>query len=129
MFRLRDISIRNKLILMQVFTSFVVLGVFVMVFIAADIKAYKKRKADNMLSLAQVTGINSLSTLQFQDADAANQILSELHNGAPEIIHAVILDQDEKIFARYSKPGADSFFIYPLLCGIIILYILITGFL
>ena len=75
LFRLRNISIRNKLVLMQVFTSVLVLGIVFAFFVVADIRSYKLRKAENTISLAQVVGINSLSTLQFQDNEAATHIL------------------------------------------------------
>jgi signal transduction histidine kinase len=103
--KLNDISIRNKLILMQVFTSVLVLGIVFTVFVITDINSYKQRKIDTMISLAQVVGTNNISTLQFQDDDAAKQILLELHNVSPEIIQAGILDKNGHLFATYSKPG------------------------
>ena len=62
-----------------------------------------------MMSLAQVIGTNSISTLQFDDPDAATQMLEDLHNVSPEIIHATIFNNEGEIFAHYSKPGLDSF--------------------
>jgi signal transduction histidine kinase len=115
MLSLRDISIKNKLILMQVFTSLLVLSIVFGVFIFTDISSYKQRKMDSIVSLAQLIGTNSVPTLQFDDPDAASQMLQDLHNVSPEIIHASILDNNGEIFARYSKPGADSFRITDLL--------------
>lgn len=106
MFNLRDISIRNKLILLLVFTSVLVLGIFFTVFIITDIRSYKQRKVDSMISLAQVVASNSASTLQFQDQETASNILLGLHNGDPEIVQASILDSNGNIFAGYIKPGA-----------------------
>ena len=54
-----------------------------------------------------VIGTNSISTIQFQDNDAATQILSELQNVAPRYVHAAIMDRTGN-FALYSKPGADG---------------------
>ena len=96
---------------MQVFTSVLVLGIVFTVFIITDITAYKQRKVDSMISLAQVIGTNSISTLQFEDEDAAKQILSELDNVAPEISSAGIVDKNGKIFASYAKGGKDKFHI------------------
>jgi signal transduction histidine kinase len=93
---------------MQVFTSVLVLGIFFSVFIITDIRDYKQRKVDDMTGLAQVLGTNSISTLQFEDNEAAGKILSELHNVAPEIVHAAIIDKKGKLFASYAKTGADS---------------------
>lgn len=93
----------------QVFTSVLVLGIFFTVFIITDIRAYKQRKVDTMISLAQVLGANNVSTLQFQDNEEASRILSELRNVAPEIVHAGLIDKQEHLFASYAKTGADSF--------------------
>ena len=94
---------------MLVFTSVLVLGIFFTVFIITDVRFYKQRKVNSMISLAQVIGSNSISTLQFQNNEAAKGILSELHNVAPEIVHAAIIDKQGKIFASYSKDGYQAF--------------------
>ncbi|MFT3682110.1 MAG: ATP-binding protein [Ferruginibacter sp.] len=106
---INNISIRNKLVLMQVFTSILVLSIFFAAFIITDIRDYKQRKVASMLSLAQVIGTNSIPTLEFQDDEAARNILLELKNVAPEITHAAITDKNGKIFASYSKTGEQSF--------------------
>ncbi|MES1224888.1 MAG: ATP-binding protein [Bacteroidota bacterium] len=111
MIRLNDISIRNKLILMQVFTSLMVLGIFSAVYIITDIRFYKQRKAESMISLARVTGINSLSTLQFDDNETANGILAELQKNVPEIVYAAIFDKQGNLFASSLRSGLDSSFI------------------
>ena len=103
--KLNNLSIRNKLVLMQMFTSVLVLGIVFTVFIITDINGYKQRKIDSMISLAQVVGANNISTLQFEDVDAARQILEELHNVSPEIIQASILDKKGNFFATYSRSG------------------------
>jgi signal transduction histidine kinase len=94
---------------MQVFTSVLVLGILFGVFVITDVKSYKQRKVDAMISLAHVIGVNSISTIRFQDNDAAKSILSELQSVAPEIVHANIEDKNGILFASYQKPGADSF--------------------
>jgi len=115
LFKLRDISIRNKLVMIQVFTSVIVLGIFFAVYVVTDVRSYKERKADSMLSLAQVIGTNSISTLEFFDNETAKQILSGLHNVAPEITYAAITDSSGKLFASYSKTTPDSVSIPPAL--------------
>ena len=103
--KLNNVSIRNKLILMQVFTSVLVLSIVFTVFVITDINGYKQRKVDSMISLAQVVGSNNISTLRFQDADAATDILAELHAVSPEIIRASILDDRGNLFSTYSRSG------------------------
>jgi signal transduction histidine kinase len=114
LFRLRNISIRGKLILMQVFTSVIVLGLCFAAFVVSHIKDYKERKVNSMTSLAKVIGANSISTFQFKDNDYAEQILDDLQQVSPEVLNACILDKQQNIFATYTKPGANSFhFILP----------------
>lgn len=108
MFKLNDLSIRNKLIVMQVFTSVVVFGIVFGVFIITDVNSYKQRKVDSMISLAQVIGANNISSIQFQDPEAATNALKELETVAPEITHAEIKNKDGQVFADYSKIG-DTF--------------------
>ncbi|MES2430264.1 MAG: ATP-binding protein [Bacteroidota bacterium] len=96
---------------MQMFTSVLVLSIVFAVFVITDINSYKERKVKSVKSIAQVVGTNSISTLQFQDEDAAKEILSELHNVAPEIINAAILDKNGNLFASYNRPGSDTFII------------------
>lgn len=117
MFKLKDISIRNKLVLMLVFTSVLVLVVFFTVFIISDVRIYRQRKVNTMLSMAQVIGDNSVAPIQFGDNEAAKDILSGLQEVSPELIHAVILDKKGKTFASYSKPGAGPLNIPPSMAG------------
>jgi len=93
---------------MQVFTSVLVLGLCFAFFVITHIRDYKQRKADSMIGLAQVIGTNSASAIQFQDNDAGKEILSDLRKVAPEVLNAEIVDKQGKVFASYSKPGADT---------------------
>lgn len=93
---------------MQVTTSVIVLSIFAGVFILTDIKDYKERKSKSTATLAHVIGVNSIPTILFQDNESANEILAELKNSSPDIIHAMITDTLGKIFASYSRKGADT---------------------
>ena len=114
---IHDISIRNKLILMQVFTSLLVLSIVFTVFVVTDINGYKQRKVDDMIGLAKVVGTNSVSILQFKDQDAGDLTLSQLNNISPEIVHSVILDNTGNVFASFIKPGTYAFVIRDILKG------------
>jgi signal transduction histidine kinase len=94
---------------MQVFTSVIVLGLCFAAFIITDIRGYKERKINSMISLANVVGTNSVSALEFLDNDAAQDILSNLKKVSPEIVHATILDKKGNIFATYSRTASDTF--------------------
>lgn len=109
MISIRNISIRNKLVLMQVFTSVLVLGIFLVAFIITDIRSYKERRVKSLTSLAHVVGLNSESALFFQFQDEAREILQDLKNVLPEIVYADIVDAKGNTFASYKSPRADSF--------------------
>ncbi|MEO8568612.1 MAG: ATP-binding protein [Ginsengibacter sp.] len=94
---------------MQVFTSVIVLGLCFTVFVISHINDYKKRKAESMISLAQVIGSTCISAIQFHDGDAAKQILADLQKVSPEVLNAAILDKQNNVFASYTKPQADTF--------------------
>src|SRR5438309_319810 len=107
MFNLRNISIKVKLVLMQVLISFIVLGVFFTVFVLTDIKGYKERKQRSMSTIAQVISSSSISALQFADNTSAAGILSELKVQG-DIQNAAIVDKRGKLFASYNRQGKDS---------------------
>ena len=108
MITLRNISIRDKLVLIQVLTSLLVLGVFFTGFIVTDIKDYKQRKVVSVQSIAKLLAANNISTLQFQDAGEAQKVLAQLRSIAPDIVQAYIVNKDDKLFARYSKDPFDT---------------------
>ncbi len=61
-----------------------------------------------MVNLAQVIATNSVSTIRFQDNEAARNILSELLNVVPDIDHAAIFDSSGRLFASYDKQGVEK---------------------
>jgi PAS domain S-box-containing protein len=105
MMNLRNISIKNKLVLMQVFTSAFVLGLCITAFVLIDIKGFKDRKIISSIAIAQVVGFNSVSALEFLDNAAAKKILSEL-KVQNDILNASILDKKGTVFASYTKSGS-----------------------
>ncbi|HLX91307.1 MAG TPA: ATP-binding protein, partial [Puia sp.] len=60
------------------------------------------------VNLAQVIATNSVSTIRFQDNEAARNILSELLNVVPDIDHAAIFDSSGRLFASYDKQGVEK---------------------
>ncbi|HLI94089.1 MAG TPA: ATP-binding protein [Puia sp.] len=105
---LNNISIRNKLVLMQVFTSILVLGIFATVYIVTEINNFKSRKANDIRSVAAVIAQNSASSLQFQDDETARQMLAELRSVTPDISFSAILDQHRQVFAAVGRKDADT---------------------
>src|SRR5690606_15963365 len=108
MISIHNISIKNKLITMQVFISVVVLGLSTIAFIVTDIKGYKERRAKSMEAISEVLGSNVVSALHFSDNQTAERILADL-SVAPAVLNAAILDENGEVFASYTKQGADDF--------------------
>jgi nitrogen fixation/metabolism regulation signal transduction histidine kinase len=104
MIRIYDIPIKYKLILMQVLTTFIVLGICCTFFVITDIRNYKARKAESINAIAQVIGSNSISAIQFFDTISANQKLAQL-KVETDIDNATIVGTDGKVFASYTKEG------------------------
>lgn len=98
----KNLSIKNKLILIQTVTAFIVVLVCCLFFVTNDIRTFKESAKRKIYSLARIAGENALSTLVFMDQEAATQILSTL-NKEPDIVQGVILDKNGKLFARYSR--------------------------
>lgn len=109
---LRDISIKNKLVLMQVFTAVMVLGFCVSAFAVLSIKGYKDRKGTSASAIANVIGANSISSLEFLDNMAARKVLSDLQ-AETDVVNAAIFDKSGHVFATYTKPGWDASFRFP----------------
>lgn len=106
--RFIHVSIKNKLIIIQTATAFIVVLVCCIFFVFSDIQTFKDSAERKIYSLARVVGENAGSTLIFLDQDAATGILSKLGK-EPDITQAAILDQHGKLFARFSRhqPGED----------------------
>ncbi len=104
----KNISIRNKLIIIQSATAFVALLIACTFFVVNDIKTFKATSVTNKHSIAEIVGENSASPLLFQDQDAANKILSNFSSDG-SILNAAILDKKGNEFARYSKIGEEAF--------------------
>src|SRR5690349_20888680 len=98
----KNLSIKNKLIIIQTVTAFIVVLVCCIFFVINDIRTFKESASRKIYSLARIAGENAVSALVFMDQDAATQILSKL-NKEPDIVEAVILDKNGKLFARYSR--------------------------
>jgi signal transduction histidine kinase len=105
MIGLRDFSIKNKLVLMQVFTAMTVLGLCFAAFVITDIRGYKDRKVASTVSFAQVIGSNSVSAIQFLDNEAAEKTLFDLQKVEPDVVNASIIDSHGNVFASYTRPG------------------------
>jgi signal transduction histidine kinase len=104
----RNISLKNKLTLIQISTAIIAVLMCCGIFVYNDIATFKKSSVNTKYSLAEIVGENSIAPLEFNDKVAANEIL--LHfNSIPSVLNAALLDKTGKVFARYDKRGEENF--------------------
>jgi signal transduction histidine kinase/CheY-like chemotaxis protein len=101
-------TIRKKLITIQLLTVFVVLVLGSAVFVFNEFQACRSTQVNKVTSTALLIGENSISTLVFLDEQAAEQVLVTLHV-EPQIVNACIYDAEGRIFATYNRPGNQAF--------------------
>ncbi len=102
------VSIRVKLIKMQLVLAFVILLVCTMAFFLKDIFYFKQSVERNLESTARILGFNLSPAIAFSDAEQAKKILSSLQS-EPGISAAWVTDAQGHIFAHYNTPDLDAF--------------------
>jgi signal transduction histidine kinase len=108
MINLFNISIKNKLVLMQGLISFVVLGLCFAAFVYTDIRGYKNRKVMATNTAARVVASNCASAIHFAYKQNAMKLLEDL--GVQEdVVNAVIYDKNGHLFASYTRRGAAEY--------------------
>ena len=97
-------SIRRKLILVQLVTTFTVLLFFSVYHYIRVSKTYLNLIHTELASITDLVGLSCVSALHFMDQDAAGNVLSTLE---PEkkVVNAWIHNTDGGIFAEYHKEG------------------------
>ena len=95
-------TIRKKLIIIQLLTASIVLVLGSAVFVFSEIRQFREDLADNLSSTGLLIGENSASALVFMDNLAAEQVLSSLVVD-PRIANACIYDADGQVFAAYAR--------------------------
>ncbi|MCW3127458.1 MAG: Phytochrome, two-component sensor histidine kinase [Bacteroidetes bacterium] len=108
MAEVKDISIRKRLIMIQVATAFIAVLICCTIYVFNNIKLFKDTSVSSKNSIAEIVGINAAPTIQFLDNDAAKEMLQKLKSN-PSILNATIIDKDGKEFARYDKQGEKEF--------------------
>ncbi len=105
----KNISIKNKLILMQLVTAFVAVLLCCILFVLNDVKTFNRSLINIKQSIAEIVGVNSVAPLLFNDKDAATQILLNLKSNS-SILNAAIFDKKGLKFAQYDRYGP---FLFP----------------
>jgi PAS domain S-box-containing protein len=97
-------SIRRKLTRIIMLTSTTAVLLACAGFVISDFVTLRHGLADDLSTLAQVTGSNSIAALSFADANGATEILNALR-AKPSIVAAGIYTNGGKPLARY-EPNA-----------------------
>jgi two-component system sensor histidine kinase/response regulator len=99
---IRDLSLRQRLLLLTMVTSG--LGVFLgcLGFFGYDMHVARQQKAEELRSTADIIGMNSTAALEFHDELAAANLLKALST-RPHIRVGAFYLPDESYFASYSR--------------------------
>jgi two-component system NtrC family sensor kinase len=110
MMRVVDIPIRVKLLTAIVGTTVLCLIVTASVFLVSNWFSVRTTLANNLTAVAEVFTMNTAAALSFNDARAANEILSSLQ-AKREVVQACLYrveaDGEESLFARYGSSLKD----------------------
>ncbi|MBT3605391.1 MAG: HAMP domain-containing protein [Candidatus Latescibacteria bacterium] len=95
-------TIRRKLITIQLMTAAIVLVLASTVFVWSDLVTYRASLVSRLGSYAEMIGDNTISSLEFADPESAAEILASL-SVSEGITHACIYDPSGSIFATYAR--------------------------
>ena len=107
MFNLRSTSLKAKLTLLTMFTSGVVLLMSVALFGINDMRGFRRSTERDLQSLADVIGASAISSLDFDDAEAATKALAPLEH-KPSILSAAIYTKDDTVLGKYSRDAGSK---------------------
>ncbi len=110
--RLNNISIKNKIIGLILFTSAISMGIGMTFLLINDIQGLKKDMQNNVLLNTRLIGDYCIAPLTFDDKEGAENILSRLQN-IPYIDSGVLYDRNGVLFASFHK--SEKGFIEPIL--------------
>ena len=100
----KDLSVKKKLILLQLLVVFVVLVLHSVFHFLNDARIYRATISTKLASMANILGYNCTAALNFRDSQDAARTLASLEAEA-DVTHAWILDASGQAFAAYTRPG------------------------
>jgi len=103
----KNLSIKKKLIFLQLLVVLVVLILHGIFHLSNDARIHRETISTKLASMANILGYNCTSALNFQDSADAAKTLSSLEAEA-QVTHAWIMDASGQVFAAYRKPGQKS---------------------
>jgi signal transduction histidine kinase/CheY-like chemotaxis protein len=105
----RRSSIRKKLVVVVMATTFAALLVSVGLIIAYDLRNYQRSLVNDLSTQAELVGHMSSAALAFDDPRLAGENLALLRT-RPMVAAAAIFDEHGHLFASYAVPGAQVAF-------------------
>jgi signal transduction histidine kinase/ActR/RegA family two-component response regulator len=100
----RQRSIRKKLVVVVMTTTFVALLVSIAIVIGYDLRSYHRALVNDLSTQAELVGHMTSAALSFDDPRLANENLALLHT-SPLVRTAAIYDSRGKLFASYAAAG------------------------
>jgi len=104
---IKNLSIKKKIIVMQLLVVFVVLTLHGVFHLLNDARIHRNTISTKLASMANILGYNSTSALNFQDREDAAKTLSSLE-AESQVTHAWIMDASGQVFAAYRRWGQNS---------------------
>ncbi len=98
----QDISIKNKLRIVILVTSALVLLLASIGFVTNELYVLRRNMVSDLAALAEVVGMNSSGGLMFRDSTAVKENLASL-KAKPHIIMAHVFNMEGEIFASYFR--------------------------
>jgi len=103
----RDLSIRKKLIILTSGVVTLALGLSSAVFLASNMRMIRTSKIQQLTALAEVVGRNTTAALEFNDAQAATELLASLEF-QPSIQFACLYNAQGELVASYPRELAPN---------------------
>lgn len=107
--KLKDTPIQRKLMRVILQTSGAVLILTCTAFFAYEYFSFLQTTKAQLSTLGEIIASNSTSSLAFDDAEDAGEILNAL-KAEPHIVGACLYDKDRRIYSRYPANAPDEAF-------------------
>ena len=100
-------SLASHITVVVLLASSIALGMFAMTLMYLDHRSSVALLDSRLSTLADIMGQNSTAALNFNDRDAANEVLQALRN-EPPIVSACLYDLSNTLFAQYQRDNNES---------------------
>ncbi|MEK7798528.1 MAG: CHASE sensor domain-containing protein, partial [Acidobacteriota bacterium] len=104
MIAFRDMSIKQKLMLLMMLTSSAALLLACVAFVTYELVTMRQQMVRELSALAGIIADNSTAALSFKDRKSAEETLSTLA-AKEQIVAAALYGADGLLFARYLRAG------------------------